>query len=94
MIARRGETYDIRPQERNRDLIIAGLAVVYAAFLIFAGGMKLLLLSAVLYGPGTALYFWARGERNKRFFSGLEWLVFACAVIGCVVGIQVWRPAT
>ena len=94
LIARRGETYDIRPQERNRDLIIAGLAVVYAAFLIFAGGMKLLLLSAVLYGPGTALYFWARGERNKRFFSGLEWLVFACAVIGCVVGIQVWRPAT
>ena len=88
LIARRGETYDIRPQERNRDLIIAGLAVVYAAFLIFAGGMKLLLLSAVLYGPGTALYFWARGERNKRFFSGLEWLVFACAVIGCVVGIH------
>ena len=57
LIARRGETYDIRPQERNRDLIIAGLAVVYAAFLIFAGGMKLLLLSAVLYGPRTALYF-------------------------------------
>jgi arginine:ornithine antiporter/lysine permease len=88
LIARRSETYDIRPQERNRDLIIAGLAVVYAAFLIFAGGMKLLLLSAVLYAPGTALYFWTRGERNKRFFIGLEWLVFACAVIGCVVSIH------
>jgi arginine:ornithine antiporter/lysine permease len=88
LIARRGETYESSPEQRTRDLIIAGIAVLYTAFLIYAGGMKFLLLSAVLYAPGTALYFWARQERNKRFFTGVEWIVFACAVIGCVVGIH------
>ena len=57
LIARRGETYEARPQERNRDLIIAAIATLYTAFLIFAGGMKFLLLSAVIYVPGTAALF-------------------------------------
>jgi arginine:ornithine antiporter / lysine permease len=88
LIARRGETYDVRAQERNRDLWIAGIATAYTAFIIFAGGMKFLLLSAILYAPGTALYFWARREQNKRVFSPVEWLIFAVAVIGAVVGIH------
>jgi arginine:ornithine antiporter/lysine permease len=50
--------------------------------------MKFLLLSAILYAPGTALYFWARREQNKRVFSPVEWLIFAVAVIGAVVGIH------
>jgi arginine:ornithine antiporter/lysine permease len=88
LIARRRETYESSPDIRNRDLIFAGIAVLYTAFLIFAGGMKFLLLSAVLYAPGTALYFWARQERNKRFFTAVEWVVFAFAVVGCIVGIR------
>jgi len=69
-------------------LWIAGIATVYTAFIIFAGGMKFLLLSAILYAPGTALYFWARREQNKRAFTPLEWVIFAVAVIGAVVGIH------
>jgi arginine:ornithine antiporter/lysine permease len=88
LIARRGETYDMRAQERNRDLWIAGIATAYTAFIIFAGGMKFLLLSAILYAPGTVLYFWARQEQNKRVFTAVEWLVFAVAVIGAVIGIH------
>ena len=34
-------------------------------FLLYAGGMKFIVLSAVLYAPGTALYFWARREQGK-----------------------------
>ena len=88
LIARRGETYDMRAQERNRDLWIAGIATVYTAFIIFAGGMKFLLLSAILYAPGTALYFWARREQNKQVFTAIEWVIFAAAVIGAVIGIH------
>ena len=88
LIARRGETYDMRAQERNRDLWIAGIATVYTAFIIYAGGMKFLLLSAILYAPGTALYFWARREQNKRVFTAVEWVIFAVAVIGAVIGIH------
>jgi arginine:ornithine antiporter/lysine permease len=90
LIARRGETYDVRAQaqERNRDLWIAGIATVYTAFIIFAGGMKFLLLSAILYAPGTALYFWARREQNKQVFTAIEWVIFVVAVIGAVIGIH------
>jgi amino acid transporter len=41
-IANRRETYQTRPQERRRDTVIAGLAALYSAFMIYAGGMKYL----------------------------------------------------
>lgn len=88
LIAKRGETYQMRPAERTRDLAIAGIAVIYTAFLIYAAGMKFLLLSAVLYGPGTVLYLWARLEQNKKVFTAIEWIIFIVAVIGAVIGIH------
>jgi arginine:ornithine antiporter/lysine permease len=88
LLVKRGETYETRPAERSRDLAIAGIAVIYTAFLIYAAGMKFLLLSAVLYGPGTVLYFWARLEQNKQVFTAIEWVIFIIAVIGAVIGIH------
>jgi arginine:ornithine antiporter/lysine permease len=88
LIAKRGETYQIRPAERTRDLIIAGIAVIYTAFLIYAAGMKFLMLSAILYGPGTVLYFWTRREQNKKMFSPIEWVIFLVAAVLCIVGIH------
>jgi arginine:ornithine antiporter/lysine permease len=87
MLTRRGETYEIRPQERQRDLIIAGIAVVYTIFLIYAGGLKFVLLSAVLYAPGTALYIWTRREQGKQVFTTSDWIIFGIAVVGAIAGI-------
>ena len=51
------------------------------------------MLSAVLYAPGTALYFWARREQGKPVFTNVwDWVIFILAVIGAVVGI--WWLAT
>lgn len=83
----RGETYETRPQERTRDLIFASIAVLYTLFLIYSAGMKFLLLSCVLYGPGTVLYFWARLERKAKVFTPIEWVIFATAATGAVIGI-------
>ncbi|MFC0805041.1 basic amino acid/polyamine antiporter [Ensifer sp. P24N7] len=88
MLARRAETYEVRPHERTRDLIIASIAAAYTFFMIVAGGIKFVLLSALLYAPGTILYFWARRERGKRVFNTyIDWLIFATAVIGCIAAI-------
>ncbi|SFJ39799.1 arginine:ornithine antiporter, APA family [Phyllobacterium sp. CL33Tsu] len=88
MLARRGETYEKKPEERQRDLIIAGVAAVYTLFMIAAGGLKFVLLSALLYAPGTILYFWARRERGKPIFNTtVDWLIFAAAAIGCVAAL-------
>jgi arginine:ornithine antiporter/lysine permease len=86
-VTRRGETYEVRPQERMRDMIFAGIALVYTLFLIYAAGTKFLLLAAIIYGPGTILYLWARREQNARVFTPTEWVVFAIAMAGCVAGI-------
>jgi arginine:ornithine antiporter/lysine permease len=88
LVTYRGESYDIRPEERNRDLVIAAIATAYSIFLIIGGGMKFLLLSAILYAPGTALYFWARYERDKRVFTRLELIIFLVAIVGCIVGLH------
>ncbi|OWV96811.1 basic amino acid/polyamine antiporter [Rhizobium sp. R693] len=88
LLAKRRLTYDLRPQERNRDLTIASIAAIYTIFMIVAGGMKFVLLSALLYAPGTVLYFWARREQGKQIFNtAADWVIFAAAVTGCIVAI-------
>jgi len=86
LLARRGETYDVRPQERTRDLIIAGVAAAYTVFMVLSGGPRYLLLSAILYAPGTALYFWSRREQGQRLFTPIELTIFVVLAIGCVAG--------
>lgn len=86
-LARGRATYELRPQERNRDLIFAGIATLYTIFMILAGGLKFLLLSAVLYAPGTLLYIWARREQGRRIFSGFDWALLAIAIAGAVYGV-------
>jgi arginine:ornithine antiporter/lysine permease len=88
LLTQRGESYNTRPEERTRDLIFAGLATIYTLFLIYAAGFKFLVLSAILYGPGTILYFWTRREQNKKMFTAIEWVIFAIAVVLCIVGIH------
>ena len=86
-VSKRGETYDVRPEGRQRDLIIAFVAVVYTAFMIYAGGLKFILLSAILYAPGTLLYIWARREQNLKVFKPVDLFIFVIAIIGALAGI-------
>jgi arginine:ornithine antiporter/lysine permease len=87
LLCKRVETYDVRPQERNRDLIIAGIATVYTFFMICTAGTKLL-LSAVLYGPGTILYVWSRREQGQPVFSkSSDWILLAIILAGAVAGL-------
>jgi arginine:ornithine antiporter/lysine permease len=86
-IAQRRVTYEVRGQERNRDLIIAAVATAYTAFLILASGLKFLLLSALLYAPGTILYVWARREQGRRMFGSTDWGLLAVAVFAALYGV-------
>lgn len=86
MLARRGETYE-HDGARHRDLVLAGIAAVYTAFMIYAGGLNFVLLSALLYAPGSILYYWARRERGRQLFTGWELIVFLVAAAGCAAAI-------
>lgn len=88
MIAQRGETYQVRPEERRRDLILAGIAVIYTIFMIVAGGLKYILLAAILFAPGTILYYIARREQNLPVFSKpSDWGLFAVIVLAALYGV-------
>ncbi|MGB8240928.1 MAG: amino acid permease, partial [Azonexus sp.] len=88
MIARRGETYDKRPEERQRDLVIASVAVLYTLFMIYAGGLKFILLSAVLFAPGTVLYLIARREQGKPVFEKTsDWVTFGVILVAGIYGV-------
>jgi len=82
-----GETYDVRPQDRARQLFVAGLATFYTVFLVFAAGLDFLLLSFIIYAPGTVLFVMSRREQNRRYFSPTELIILVVAVAGFIAGI-------
>ena len=82
-----GETYEVRPQDRARQLFVAGLATFYTVFLVFAAGLDFLLLSFIIYAPGTVLFVMSRREQNRRYFSPTELIILVVAVAGFIAGI-------
>ncbi len=85
LLAVRGETYENDGGERTKDLLIGAIAVIYAVWLVYAGGTKYLLLSALLYAPGVILFAKAKRELNKPVFTNVEKLIFAAVIVGAVV---------
>ncbi len=65
----------------RRDLPIAALAAVYCLWLLYAAGLKYLLLSALLYAPGAAIYLLAKTQRAERAFSGREQVILAALLL-------------
>jgi arginine:ornithine antiporter/lysine permease len=82
-----GETYAADARGRRVDWMRSALATVYAAGMLYAGGAKFLLLSALLYAPGTVLFVLARREQGNAVFSAIEWLAFAVTVIAAIAGL-------
>ena len=81
------ETYEAEPEGRVKDAVIAGIATFYTVFLIFAAGVKFLLLGFIIYAPGTILFIKARREQGSRVFTPLELILCVVAVVGAIFGV-------
>ncbi len=82
-----GETYEGAPGARRKDLIIGGLATFYTLFMLYAGGLKYVLLSAILFAPGSILFIIARREQGRSLFTSVEWILFIAVIAGAVIGV-------
>ena len=84
-----GDTYQADPASaRNRDILIAAIALVYTGFLLYAGGLKFIVLSAILYAPGSLLYLWARREQGRRAFERTsDKVILGLATVAALVGV-------
>ncbi|MDN3024263.1 basic amino acid/polyamine antiporter [Streptomyces sp. S.PB5] len=69
------------------QLAIAVIATLYTAFLIYAAGLKFVLVSFIIYAPATVLFVMARREQGRRLFSPSELVILAVSVAGAVLGI-------
>lgn len=85
LVSLRGEGYAGQPGERRKDLTIAVIATLYALWLVYAGGMQYLLLSALLYAPGVLFFAKAKHELGQPVFTALEKAIFAAVLIGAAI---------
>lgn len=81
------EVYDSGSAEHKRESLIAVLATIYTSFMLVAGGLAYVLLSAIIFAPGTILYILTRLERGERLFEPFEWILFFTIVLGAAIGV-------
>lgn len=93
-----GDTYfGENARYRVKDLMIGLLACGYCVWLIYAAGLKYLLLGMLLYLPGTLIFL--RGQRyyGRPLFAKGERLVALAIVAGAVLAVlgmlQGWLTA-
>ncbi len=63
------------------------LAFIYTAGLIYAAGAKYLLLTTLIYVPGTVLFLMARREQGDIGFSRIEAVIFVALIVSFCIAI-------
>jgi arginine:ornithine antiporter/lysine permease len=91
-LAYTGESYETDASARKKELIVASIATFYSVLMIYSGGLKYILLSALIYLPATLLFWRARKDAGKQVFSQSETILFALIAIGAVIAL--WALAT
>jgi len=63
------------------EVLISVLATVYCVWLLYAAGLKYLLLSALLYAPGAVIYLLAKQQRGLRPFTPGEYALLGVLLL-------------
>ena len=81
----KGDVSQVEHRHPRADVSITALASVYCLWLLYAAGLKYLLLSALLYAPGAAVYLIAKKQRAERAFTGREWMLLGALCLLALV---------
>jgi arginine:ornithine antiporter/lysine permease len=73
---------------RTFNVVVGAVATVYGAWLIYAAGLKYLLLTAIIYGIGVVVYVLMRTLSGKKPLTIPELAVAAVFVVGAIYAIQ------
>lgn len=72
-------------------LVRGSLAVLFGIWLVYAGGLKYLILSTLLYVASTFLYVMARKERKLSIFANkTELCIFIILLTAAAVSLYLW----
>ncbi|MGQ5525138.1 basic amino acid/polyamine antiporter [Chitinimonas sp. PSY-7] len=72
---------------RRSDFPVTVLATGYCLWLLYAAGLKYLLLGSLLYAPGAAFYLLAKKQRAEQPFSRFEWGGLALLLLLAAVAV-------
>ncbi len=74
--------------EKSKAWLFAVIGSIYGAWLLYASGVTYILISALLYGPGTLLYIYTRKEQSKQLLpSSLDKITFIIMTSAFVLSI-------
>lgn len=79
----------IEHESTKKDIILAFVASIYGVWLIFAAGIGLLLVCAILYFIGLFVYISSRIQTNRQWFTRIEWVVVAVITLATIFGIRI-----
>ncbi|MEV0094951.1 basic amino acid/polyamine antiporter [Streptomyces sp. NPDC050738] len=82
-----GPTSAALTPRKGSDLTFAALATLYTAFLLYAAGLKFVLVSFIVYAPATVLFVMARREQGRKLFSPAELVILAVSIVGALLGV-------
>lgn len=73
---------------RTFNIVVGAVASIYGAWLIYAAGLKYLLLTAIIYGVGVVVYVLMRILKGKKPLTMAELVVAAVFVLGAIYAVQ------
>jgi arginine:ornithine antiporter/lysine permease len=90
-ISLRGDSYSNHALLRRKHCIISLLATIYCCWLLYAAGIKYLLLSSLLYLPGVALYIFTKYRQGSQVFKPFEKIILTLVVCLAVITIYLLK---
>ncbi|MGL5416220.1 MAG: basic amino acid/polyamine antiporter [Clostridium sp.] len=69
----------------TRDKIVSIVATIYTLWIIYAAGVKYILLNCILFSIGLIFYVWAKKENKEKVFE--KWYEILIAIIFLVVAV-------
>ena len=89
-LAMSGEGYDA-DESRGWSQFVGLVASAYGVWLIYAAGPNYLLMCALLYAPGIAVYWWARQAQGEKAFNLTEAAIaMGVLVAAACAGYLMW----
>lgn len=70
------------------QMIIALGGSIYGAWLLYASGVVYVLITALLYAPGTLIYMWAKKEKGEKpFVLKRDYIILIALIVMFVISI-------
>lgn len=72
---------------KRSDLIIASVATLYSFAMLLTAGVEKLLLTVLIFLPGSILYILAKREQKQAWFTKAETVIFAVVVLASALTV-------